>query len=181
MSTSDEEKKIIVYGDVVNGDKIVNEFKDSEQSIGIIKNIVEYIFDKSTVLNDEGIKKKSTNKLTKIAEKIRLNCNNSAEINAMKRTITNLWRHKEIVEQFFQQGDQMNIIALKDLVQTKYDDNVKKGIVVEDNINKISIDLLNPKYIKDERYTAGSKAIVLYFFELCDIGITNETKNTLFD
>jgi hypothetical protein len=181
MSTSDEEKKMIVYGDIVKGNKIVNEFKDCEQSIGIIKDIVEYIFDKKIALSDEDIKRKSGNKLTRIAEKIKLNCNKPKEVDAMKRTITNLWQHKEIVEEFFQQGDQMKIIALKDLIQTQYGDNGKKGMGLEENINKISFDLLNPKYIKDAQYMAGSKAITLYFFELCDIGITNETKNSLFE
>ena len=151
----------------------------SEMSdLGIIGEIFDYIFNKiKTATLTASMETRSKDKLRKLNEKIKINFEETQQ-KMVKEIFTHNWKRKAIVEQYVQPQmdiDETRIFALIDLIQNDYvtisgvkdfEAPIKDFAVFE----KIGRTFLPAEKQKNPDYIANAKAIVLYFFEFCEIG-----------
>jgi len=172
-----------------NGD-IHNNFTKPEQDLGIIADIFKYIF--NSKIGDIDISKlKETEKVLQLKDKIEINFSGEAK-NEINNILTRNWNRIEIVEHYVQENNDISpekISALILKIQSVYKE--KKSCEASDqqieNVNaleEIAKDFLPEDKISNPDYYANSLAIVLYFFQMCEIGkrTNNESKPlTLFE
>jgi len=147
-------------------------------NLGIIGEIFDYIFKKIKPTSFQE-KKESVEKakLSKLNEKIKINFD-GAQQKMVRELFNKNWLRKDLIEQFVQpqmEIDETRISALIDLIQHEY--VTISGVQdFEAPINdftvfeKIGRTFLPPENQKNPDYIANAKAIVLYFFEFCEIG-----------
>ena len=165
-----------------------NHYGSENGDIGIVANIVEYIFKNTTV--DSNVEKQNL-QLTTLRDKLILNFSGE-HLQTMKEMMSNLWTHKELVASFVRQVeayDSLKINGLVDKIQSDY--RILKNspthnceITDVNLIQQLAINYLPPDKKHNPEYVVVSKAIILYFFELCDLGkraTEEQAKQTLFD
>lgn len=148
---------------------------DSEQKdFGIIKEIIDYIFEGIKLGLNKQAKK---GKLTKIKVKIPLNFSGN-QINRISTMYMNALGQIELVKKYLQvniASESSRIDALREKIQADF---CKTASVSNHNdaINEVRVieDLALQYVPKDKRenpeYIMNAKSIILYFFEICDIG-----------
>jgi hypothetical protein len=123
-------------------------------------------------------------KLRKLSEKIDLNFSqkHGKEVRSL---VNDNWRRMMLVQRFIQ--EQMNIddnrvVSLLGLIQDKFrfitgQVTIDYRIANMQLFEKIGVGLLPPNKVTNPDYVSNAKAIVLYFFEFCEIG--KKTKDEL--
>jgi hypothetical protein len=152
------------------------QINSQENDYGIIGDILQYLFN-DIIKTKELHRVEDTERLKKLHEKIRLNFT-KANQQAVNELLQNNWKRKELVEQFIKeqiQIDEYPIIALKEYIQDKFRNitsNESHYVKLEHYsiFERIALTLLQPAKITNPDYIANAKAVVLYFFEFCDIG-----------
>ncbi|MEO6304709.1 MAG: hypothetical protein ABIP51_16225 [Bacteroidia bacterium] len=159
-----------------------------EEDLGIIEEIFKFISQLIVIKNDLNDSGNSRNeKLKKLLEKIKINFN-EVQQETIRNLFSNLWTRTQLVQKYIENQIEMDggeemVLALKDDIQAKFLKtlNVDNTDVEINDINlfeTISIEYVPKAHVKNVHYTSNAKAIVLYFFELCDIGkkTTSETE-----
>lgn len=168
-----------------------------EEDLGILAEIFQFIASSigtnamldTTILNKQ-------EKLKKLLTKIKINFN-KVQQSTIQETFTNLWTRTQLVGKYIEsqlalpEGEDL-ILALKEDIQSKFMEllNVQTTNVAVKDVQVFSE--IAKKYIpngkeRNPHYQANAKAIVLYFFELCDIGkkteddINNGMQQSLFN
>ncbi|RPJ77085.1 MAG: hypothetical protein EHM20_06635 [Alphaproteobacteria bacterium] len=167
-----------------------NYYGSEKADLGIIDEIFNYI----STSNTNGVTidlKNENNRLTSLSNKLTLNFGGDHLV-TMKEMMSQLWQHKELVESFFkkqEEYDSLRVKALVDKIQSDFR-TLKKSATHHCEIADANvIHQLALSYLPEDKkicpdYVAVSKAIVLYLFELCDLGkkmSDEKTKPTLFD
>lgn len=158
-------------GDITN-----NIYGKPEQDLGIIAEIFQYIFD-NKIQNINISQLKETEKVLQLKEKIEVNFENGSksEINKM---LTKNWSRIEIVEKYIQENNEISperISALILKIQSMYKEK-KSCDTSEEHVQNVSvIEDISKEFVPENKkvhadYYAGSLAIVLYFFQMCEIG-----------
>lgn len=194
-----EDISYIIGRDVTGGQINENNYfllvENEKIDLGIIGEIFDFIFNKiKTVSFPEKKGPVEKAKLSKLNEKIKINFD-GAQQKMVRELFTKNWLRKDLIEQFVQpqmEIDETRISALIDLIQHEY--VTISGVQdFEAPINdftvfeKIGRTFLPPENQKNPDYIANAKAIVLYFFEFCEIGkktpveFDNHSQRNLFE
>jgi len=150
----------------------VNEEKD----FGVIGEIFEHMYSKKINAPNIDSIKKSDNFISLI-EKIPLNFSGEGLETAKEMIIRN-WEHKVVVEKYVEEESRINpsrVESLIDMVQSDFRvvrESDHHGVAIE---SVRVIEALAKKYLPIEKqsnpdYVAGSRAVVLYLFEMCYLG-----------
>ncbi len=162
--------------------------KKEEKDIGIIADILDFIFQSKITVEDIEPTKDEKNKeiFVNLKDKIPLNFKDQKQQNDVNKMFTNLWSTIRLVEKYLaEMEDQGKVLRLKEQIQTEF----RKLKDQNNDILKI-FDELPLLFLQDDKktnpdYHSGAKAIVLYFFEYCDIGSKTEkeklNEKSLFD
>jgi hypothetical protein len=146
-----------------------------ERDYGIIAEIIEHVFCSFPLPSEP--RQKEPDRLKAILDKIQLNFN-SEHAGRVKSMFTNTFTSITVVGQFIEDQyamDENRILALKEAIQSLYGTisgspdtqaPIEKFSVFDD----IALQLLPEGKRTDPEYMMNAKAIVLYFFEMCDIG-----------
>ncbi|HLP48601.1 MAG TPA: hypothetical protein VK469_21855, partial [Candidatus Kapabacteria bacterium] len=175
MNFSIEDISYIIDRNLPGGQiNVENDLSD----LGIIGEIFDFILKKIKTLSvSEKNKSDVKADLRKLNEKIKINFEGVHQ-KMVKDIFTNNWNRKAIVELFIQpqmEIDETRIFALIDLIHHEYatlsgvqdfEAPIKDFTVFE----KIGRTFLPPEKQKNPDYISNAKAIVLYFFEFCEIG-----------
>lgn len=159
----------------------INEAND----LGILGEVFGYIFSQKVSPVDVGVIKKADG-YTKLTEKLSLNFS-AEELSTAREMIVNNWQHKALVEKYLQDETERNpgrVNALVDSVQSDF--RRVKGVdyhgtpiesvrVIED----LAREYLPTNKQSHPDYVAASRAIILYFFELCYLGQKTEKEDAL--
>jgi len=149
-----------------------------KSDMGIIGEIFDFIFEKiKTFIPTAVMEPGGKDKLMKLNEKIMINFEDTQQ-KLVKEIFTDNWKRKAMVEQFVQlqmEVDDTRISALIELIKHEYItiSGVKdfeapiKDFTVFDKIGRT---FLPAEKQKNPDYISNAKAIVLYFFEFCQIG-----------
>lgn len=162
--------------------------KKEEKDIGVIADILDFIFQNKIKVEDIKPTKDEKNKeiFVNLKEKIPLNFKDTEQQDCAKTMFTNLWSTIRLVEKYLAESeDQGKVLRLKEQIQTEF----RKLKDQNNDILKIFDDLpllfLQDSKKTDPDYHSGAKAIILYFFEYCDIGSKTEkeklNEKSLFD
>lgn len=166
----------------------INDEKKEEKDIGIIADILDFIFENKIKVEDIEPTKDEKNKeiFVNLKEKIPLNFKDTEQQDCAKKMFTNLWSTIRLVEKYLAEiEDQGKVLRLKEQIQTEF----RKLKDQNNDILKI-LDELPLIFLQDDKktnpdYHSGAKAIILYFFEYCDIGSKTEkeklNEKSLFD
>ena len=159
---------------------------NEEKDLGILGEVFDFIFSQKISAVDVGTIQKADN-YTELTEKLILNFSED-ELKSAREMVVNNWQHKALVEKYLQDETERNparVNALVDKVQSDF--RRVKGVdyhgspiesvrVIED----LARDYLNIDKQSNPDYVAASRAIILYFFELCYLGqkTKGEDKNS---
>ena len=151
--------------------------KKEEKDIGIIADILDLIFQSKITVADIKPTKEEENKaiFVNLKEKIPLNFIDSKQQDEARKIFTNLWSTIRLVEKYLSEiEDQGKVLRLKEQIQAEF----RKLKSQNNDILKI-FDELPLLFLQDDKktnpdYHSGAKAIILYFFEYCDIGSKTE-------
>jgi hypothetical protein len=164
----------------------IQQTQHEENDYGIIEEIFSYIFEKVIIVEDKE-QPKPKSKLKKLIKKIEINFKKNRR-DRVREIITNNWKKMMLVERFVEaqiEIDETRILALKDNIQSNYCSILKLNNS-EAPINdftvfeKLGICFL-PRHRKtNPDYISNSKAIILFFFEFCDIGKKIDEDNKRF-
>jgi|GEM_PF-3105976 len=158
-----------------------------EKDFGILSEIFDYIFsakingNKSDLIQDSG-------RFTRLKDKLSLNFEEE-EKKEVGETITRCWDKIEIVERYVQENQQLSseridslVILIKSLFRQKSgtvscDNKIERMQVFED----IAKTFIPESKINNSDYYSNALSIVLYFFQMCEIGkklpLENKSKN----
>lgn len=147
--------------------------KKEEKDIGIIADILDFIFQNKITVADISPTKEEINKeiFINLKDKIPLNFKDYKQQDDAKKMVTNLWSTIRLVEKYLSEiEDQGKVLRLKEQIQAEF----RKLKDQNNDILKI-FDDLPLLFLQDTKktnpdYHGGAKAIILYFFEYCDIG-----------
>lgn len=166
----------------------INDEKKEEKDIGIIADILDFIFQNKIKVEDiEPTKKEKDKKLfVNLKPKIHLNFNDTEQQDDVKKMFTNLWSTIRLVEKYLADiEDQGTVLRLKEQIQTEF-----RKLKDQNNDILKMFDELPLLFLQDDKkthpdYRGGAKAVILYFFEYCDIGSKTENEKlnekSLFD
>jgi hypothetical protein len=192
MDFPDEDIEFVIdrklTGDQINRNNYFLLVEKEESDLGIIGEIFDYIFEKikTTTSTYDDVHGGKDN-IRKLNEKIKINFENTHRKMA-KETFTKNWERKALVEHFVQQQmeiDENRIFALIEWIQHEYvtisgADDFETPIKDFTVFEKIGRTFLPENKQKNPDYVSNSKAIVLYFFEFCEIGEKTDKKNGKF-
>lgn len=148
-----------------------------EKDRGIIDEIFNFIYTKLDKKERTERINYSIGKLKKISLKIEINFDESKR-ERVKDILTNHWVRKKIVEGFIEKQieiEENRVLALKDKIQEDYC-RIRKCDATTEPIKDFSIfesmalEILDESKKTNPDYLGNAKAIILYFFEFCDIG-----------
>ena len=163
-----------------NAGRDINIYAKPEQDLGIIADIFKYIFDNKIEQIDIS-KLKENKKFLQLKDKIEINFSDESkkEINDILKIN---WGRMNVVERYIEKNNDISpekISALILKIKSVYRE--KKSCEASDtkieNINVLDVlakEFLPEDKISNPDYYASSMAIVLYFFQMCEIG---KTKN----
>ena len=150
-------------------------FEETPENLGVLGEIFEYIFSNKIQAPDE-FTVNSGGEITPIPEKIKINFT-EAGAKAISQTFINLVGYNNRVKKYVENEYKNNagrIWGLIDNIQNTYHKISRKDIFESiDDINiidKMATQYLPDKMKKNIDYITTSKAIILYFFELCYFG-----------
>ena len=158
------------------GDIYNHLFLKPEQDLGIISDIFKYIFD-HIVQNFDDSSSIEMSKILHLQEKIDVNFGKITKTE-IEGAITRNWGKLVLVENFIQSDNEISpgkidalILKIKSLYKEKKscdssEERVQKVTVIEEIANEF---LPEDKKVNPD-YFASSFAIVLYFFQMCEIG-----------
>lgn len=150
--------------------------KKEEADWGIIGEIMDFVvssFQRSTEYAAENMDIKD------LEEKISLNFE-SQHAERVNEMVSNLWPQKQIVQKFIIRISATRpheVICLKEKIQSDFFSLNKGKKKIEDVhiIEKLAENCLPVHLRTNPQYSANAKALVLYFFELCEIGAKTKT------
>jgi hypothetical protein len=170
---------------VTNNNTYIEVAVNEEEDIGVIAEVFAYVSTQlASPISTAGNRDLTLNSLS---NKIKINFT-SNQVGAIRGTIENLWARKMLVSKFIQdmleteEGEQ-TVLALKDDIQSNFmrlmesesTDVVLNDVLVFSDLAELYVPELKRRNVN---YMANAKAIILYFFELCDIGLkTNNNAN----
>ena len=147
-----------------------------ENRIGVISEIFEHILATHTS-GDEGCLSQKSERYPKLLEKIALNFP-EAQLPTIKRMLVNTVHYRTVIEGFLQTKSltsRGSVLALQEIIQSRFckrldtfETNTRVGDVKV--IEALQLDLLPSDKATIPEYSAAVLAIVLYFFDICDIG-----------
>lgn len=186
MDFTDEDISFILDRNLTGSETNYFFLAENEKSdLGITGEIFDFIFKKIKTASFPGKNEPGEKaRLSKLNEKIKINFENSQQ-KMVKEIFTNNWERKAIIEQFVKsqmEVDEISIFALIDLIQHEYvtisgvqdfEAPIRDFTVFE----KIGRKFLPEEKQKNPDYIANAKAIVLYFFEFCEIGKKTATES----
>ncbi len=150
--------------------------KKEEQDWGIIEEIYNHIIASNKEFNSKEDVELSEDFVC-LQEKIQINFQ-SDQIRRIEEMVMNVWTQKTLSEKFLKQKYQsspMEVLSLLELVQSEYC-RVKNVSATNSAIESISIiEELAKNFVPEKQktnplYLSNAKALVLHFFEFCDIG-----------
>lgn len=158
------------------GDIINNIYAKPEHDLGIIAKIFQYIFD-TKIQNIDISQLKETEKVLQLKEKIEVNFENGSK-NEINNMLTKNWSRIEIVEKYIQENNEISpekISALILKIQSIYKEKKSCDSSEEQVQNVRVIENIAKEFVPEDKkvnadYYANSLAIVLYFFQMCEIG-----------
>lgn len=182
MDFPDEDISFIIdrnlTGSQINGNSYFLLVEKEKNDLGIIGEIFDFIFKKikTSSFSDENVPEGKPD-LSKLNEKIKINFE-GAQQKMVKQIFTNNWERKAIVEQYVQPQmgiDETRIFALIDLIHHEYVTisgvkDIETPIKDFTVFDKIGRTFLPAEKQRNPDYISNAKAIVLYFFEFCEIG-----------
>jgi Restriction endonuclease len=105
--------------------------------------------------------------------------------NRIAELLKNTWNKRQIVGEYLSNlEDEVHVIDLKERIQQDYCQvrgvsNPQEPIEDVKFIDELSQKILPTRYQSNLHYQTNAKAIILYFFEFCDIGQKTDTENQL--
>lgn len=159
-----------------NGNITNNIYSKPEQDLGIIAEIFQYIFD-DKIKNIDISNLKETEKVLQLKEKIEVNFENGSK-NEIKNILTKNWNRIEIVEKYIQENNEISperisalILKIQSMYKEKKSCDTSEEVVQNVNV----IEDISKEFVPEDKklnadYYANSLAIVLYFFQMCEIG-----------
>jgi len=159
-----------------------------EQDFGIIAEIFDYIFQNKIDVKNK-ISNREDGKITQLKEKLSLNFEED-ERKEIEVLLTKNWGRIEIVEKYIQEQNEISperIDALVLKIKSFYREKKKcssseEKIENADALDKITKEFIPAENLTNPDYYANSLAIILYFFEMCEIGKkTSIESQTLFN
>lgn len=158
---------------------------NEESDFGILGEVFEFVFSQKVSPADAGSIKKAGN-YTELTEKLSLNFS-AEELKTAREMILNNWQRKTLVEKYLQGEEERSPVRVRALVdQIQSDFRRIKGVdyhgvpiesvrIIED----LAREYLPTSKQSNPDYTAASRAIILYFFELCFLGKKTEKEDAL--
>lgn len=181
----------VINRSLTTADGYSSTIRHEKDDWGIIEEIFNYIFS-NIVISPDGVSKIDSSKLRKLEDKININFAPEHR-QRVKQILENQWERKNLVEKFIQnllELDSLRFPALKDKIQEEYCLLQNKSIADEPISDFAVFEKLAERFLPQSKktnpeYVGNAKAIILYFFEFCDIGkLTTEEinkKKTIFD
>jgi hypothetical protein len=105
--------------------------------------------------------------------------------NRIAEMLKNTWNKRQIVGEYLSNlEDEVKVIDLKERIQQDYCivrgiSNPQEPIQDVKFIDELSLKILPTRKQSNLHYQTNAKAIILYFFEFCDIGQKTDTENQL--
>lgn len=184
----------VIYGNVetlIQNQTINNNFGNNTsaeaiRNLGILSEIFEYILANNTS-GDENTLLENSEKFSNTREKIKLNFPEEQQP-AIRRMLLNTVHIRQLVETFLNNKSLTHrgrVLALREVIQANfcsklgvYDSNTVVGDVRI--LEELVTQLLPSEKIMTPEYRTGSLAMILFFFEICDIGKkTNKESNSV--
>lgn len=156
---------------------------NEEKDFGILGEVFDFIFSQKISPVDVGTIKKADN-YTELTEKLALNFSEN-ELKTAREMVVNNWQHKALVEKYLQDETERNPVRVNALIDKVQSDFRKiKGVEYHGtSIESVRIiEDLAREYVSADKqsnpdYIAASRAIILYFFELCFLGKKTDTED----
>jgi len=157
---------------------------EDQRRLGIISELFEHILASHTV-GDEKDLLENSERLPNTSDKIHLNFP-ANQHPAVRRMLINTVHYRTLVETFLRSKSltqRGNVLALREIVQKNFCDKLKvydADTVIGDIeiLENVKGDLLPTEKTIIPEYEAASIAIVLHFFEICDIGKRTVNENS---
>lgn len=162
----------------LNSDEYKLGDEEEQKNWGIITDIFAYIAKTQVSKQEIATTKKN---FTNLSKKIELNFK-PEQISRMNQMISNTWSKRLLVGKYIKlqsELDDSTALALKEKIQSDFC-TVRDCTDTDTEVEEVSvIETLANVYLEganktDPNYIANSKAIVLYFFEYCDLGKKTE-------
>lgn len=160
------------------GGDIVNNFWSStiDKDLWIIKEIFDYAETKSSI-SQKDMPDPNDSKITELKTKLSLNFEED-QSKEVAKLIQRCWWKMELVEEFAQKMSEINrwridslILLIQHLFKEKRVCTISNEVVQTAGIlEAISNELIPTGKEKNPDYFANALAIVLYFFQMCEIG-----------
>lgn len=176
-------KSILINGDnnvAANGNALVVHYheaaKKSEEDWGIVSEIYDYIISSNQDdLSEEVVE--ANDDFTNLQEKIKINFS-PEKAARVEELIKNVWFQRATVEKFLQEkyeSSPIEVLSLKELIQTRFCEAKKAESSASPVEDLAVIEALAQGLLPENRrtnclYLANAKAVVIHFFEFCDIG-----------
>ncbi len=147
--------------------------KKEEKDIGIIADILDFIFQNKIKVEDIEPTKDEKNKeiFVNLKEKIPLNFKDQKQQDDVNKMFINLWSTIRLVEKYLAEiEDQGKILRLREQIQTEFRKLKDQNNDILKIFNELPLLFLQDDKKTNPDYHGGAKAIILYFFEYCDIG-----------
>jgi hypothetical protein len=151
-----------------------NYFSAAKEEIadwGIIGEILDFVANTTAVQHAEASQGFG---LKSLEEKIRLNFK-PEHADRVNQMIGNLWSQKQLIQRLISETastDPQKVVSLKEKIQSDFFRINKEQKRIEDVqiIEEIANACLPKERLTNPQYHSNAKALVLFFFELCEIG-----------
>jgi len=162
----------------------INAFHKPKRTINIIEEIFDYVYESQNQIQyPTNIK----DGLEKLLPKLKINFSGNDYQN-MYDSLSENWQNKNLVDQYIRDKISVKpsqIFAMLTKVQNEYrllnpDRDTRYPFNYFKNVLSITDSIIPPKKNKISEYHACCLAIVLYFFEMCDIGDRTENEQLSF-
>lgn len=158
------------------------EVQSLEHDLGILGEIIEYVLEEKVPTEFLGGYAEALSHETELQVKIPLNTENEEDAYDLHDMFLNHWGMIMNVAKYLGDiEDQGKVIRLREYIKSQYRSIKMESVSIIQAFDRLPFSVLPREKASNPDYNVIAKAIVLYFFEQCDIGkkTTKEKERSL--
>jgi hypothetical protein len=142
-----------------------------EHDLGVLGEIIEYVLEEKIPRDFRGGYAEALSHETELQLKIPLNTENEEDADDLHDMFVNHWGMIMNVAKYLGDiEDQGKVLRLREYIKSQYRIIKLESINIIQTFDKLPSSVLPREKASNPDYNVTAKAIVLYFFEQCDIG-----------
>jgi hypothetical protein len=147
------------------------EVQNLDHDLGVLGEIIEYVLEEKIPENFRIGYAEALSHETELQVKIPLNTENEEDTDDLHDMFVNHWSMIMNVAKYLGDiEDQGKVIRLREYIKSQYRTIKVESINIIQTFDKLPFSVLPKEKASNPDYNVTAKAIVLYFFEQCDIG-----------